>query len=74
MQYGKTRTGQSERGKGLAEITGLAERHPDNHVRIYSRQGFYHAVGQETRAVETRSLPLLGTLIQWDLQVPRDGG
>ena len=70
VEYGKTRTRLDERGKGLSEIIGLAARDPSNHVRIYSRNGFYQATGSMPGTVEARALPLAGTLIQWDLQVP----
>jgi len=70
VQYGKTRTGLEGRGKGLAEMVGLAERDPTNHIRIYSRSGFYHVVGNSPFVSEGREVPLSGTLIQWDLQVP----
>lgn len=67
VEYGKTRTGLEERGKGLADIVAIAHSDVDNHVQIYSRWGRYHSIGTEVQNVPQSPVPLSGTLIRWDV-------
>jgi hypothetical protein len=69
IEYGRSRTQQTERGKGLSDIVALAAQHRDNHVEIYSRLGRYHAIGSKQQDVDPSPVPLNGTLIRWDINI-----
>jgi hypothetical protein len=72
FEYGRSRTHLPERGKGLPQIIALVDQHPDNHVRVYSRRGFYHASGTRPGVSTLHGLPFSGTLIHWELALPTD--
>ncbi|MBB5190103.1 hypothetical protein HNQ50_000813 [Silvimonas terrae] len=78
IEYGKTRTKDRHRGKGLGQIFGFVERSPDSSLRIMSNKGIY-TFAPERRTGEERvehfadyNDSIEGTLIQW--RIPLKAG
>lgn len=71
-----TRTGLKNRGKGLRQLVGAIESNSGGLVRILSNRGCYTSVEQGGRRhASTRDFSdnILGTLIQWQVQLDQAG-
>jgi hypothetical protein len=70
MELGRTRTGESNRGKGLLDLTKLIEVADAGSMSIYSRGGVYqYAPKQETHSNHNGFVE--GTLIEWKLPIDK---
>jgi len=73
MEYGRTSTGRSERGKGLQNLLEFAKAHDAGKLSIYSHVGLYRLIWSK----EDGSKSLLrdhqnsigGTLIEWSVKL-----
>lgn len=70
MEYGKSRMNEPQRGKGLGDVLALAMEDPSNRLRVISRHGHYVYEAGRSRSW-TQATPLNGTLIEWELALPR---
>ncbi|WP_172794909.1 ATP-binding protein [Loktanella sp. 3ANDIMAR09] len=69
LKAGVTSTGDSHRGKGLAEMVGLIDELKAGYVSIFSRGGYYrhdYTSGKNSGAYPSS---IGGTLIEWGIQV-----
>ena len=71
MKKGKTQTNDAQRGLGLPQMQGLIDICPDGTLSILSRRGLYKYgknIGVYKRALDCE---IEGTLIEWELTLPR---
>jgi len=67
VQLGRSSTGESWHGKGLPLMREIVENASAGSLRIFSRRGAYvYRLGQSPTS-KTFPVPLLGTLVEWDL-------
>jgi len=67
VEVGKTRTGLSERGKGLNQMLDVVRKAGGGHMRILSGSGDLSLDGHGTIAKRTHSSHIGGTLIEWSI-------
>lgn len=65
MQLGRTRTNQTNRGKGLNDIRSFIEQANSGSLEIYSSKGFYQYKPNNDEVVKNFSSNIGGTLIVW---------
>ncbi|MGE7469222.1 hypothetical protein ACQKLX_07270 [Bosea sp. NPDC003192] len=70
MQLGKSRTNESNRGKGLPAIENVIDICESGYVAIRSRRGEYTRRKGEEPITTTRVAALRGTLVVWRLKLP----
>ena len=71
MKKGKTQTGDAQRGLGLPQMRDLIDICPDGTLSVVSRQGLYrYAKGTGVFKCPLK-IGLDGTLIEWELTLPR---
>jgi IS1 family transposase len=71
MEIGRSSTDQSHRGKGLAQIVSPLDYCHSGAVAIYSRQGEFRQKKGEVSVSVNRNIPMIGTLVYWDLELRR---
>jgi len=70
MELGRTRTGKSERGKGLQDVRRFVEINPSGTLRIYSNKGEYlYRNKSKEEITKNHGLSIKGTLIQWNVKI-----
>jgi hypothetical protein len=70
MELGRSRTDQSNRGKGLLDLTKLIDIVGQGEMRIYSRNGAYSYAPSGEREQNANGF-VEGTLIEWQLPIDK---
>lgn len=73
MQYGNSRTGEQNRGKGLPQMYELLTKIGNGKLSIYSRYGWCHKNFDGDIRSSTEHIPLTGTLIEWSVNLGMAG-
>ncbi len=73
MREGKTQTKDPQRGLGLPQMRDLIDQCPDGTLTIMSRRGLYKYAKNVTEHKRKLEVALEGTLIEWELTLPREG-
>lgn len=71
MVIGRSRTGQSHRGKGLNDLRSLIEQAGAGELLIFSRKGMYQYNPDSGEKTKNFSRSIGGTLIKWTLPLNR---
>lgn len=71
MQEGTTQTDEPGRGKGLPQMKRLIKTFGAGHLMVLSRGGMYLYASDAGSYMETLSTPVAGTLVEWEIEVPR---
>jgi hypothetical protein len=73
MEYGRSRTKQTERGRGSRDALDLLEKHGDGDLFMLSNQGYvrYSCKGNqvELKSVTSLDFNIRGTIIWWNLKL-----
>jgi hypothetical protein len=72
MEYGRTRTGKGNRGKGMRDIRRVLDA-LGGKLQIHSNSGFYEFIAQpksELCKTFKPSMSINGTLVIWQVDVP----
>lgn len=69
LELGRTRTGESNRGKGLHEMLQLVKDAKAGSLYIYSNTGVYACNASGKVHIEDAPESILGTLVQWSFKV-----
>jgi hypothetical protein len=73
IEVGRSSMGEEHRGKGLDQIMKALDLCISGTVAIYSRQGeFRQSKGEVARSIN-RSVPIIGTMVSWDLTIKAPG-
>ena len=67
IELGRTRTGQSNRGKGLADILEVVRSQESGFLRISSDRGMYDLRNSATPELKDYRDSILGTVVQWTI-------
>ncbi len=67
MELGRTKTGDSHRGRGLADLQKVVDKAESGTLRILSRRGLYTRLQDGTEACRDLPASVGGTLIEWKL-------
>lgn len=71
LEYGRSKSRQDNRGKGLPQMADILDHCPAGSLRIVSGTGScYLEKGQPLREEEGLTMPISGTLIEWKLSLP----
>lgn len=71
MREGTTQTDEPGRGKGLPQMKRLIKTFGAGHLMVLSRGGMYLYASDAGSYTETLSTPVAGTLVEWEVEVPR---
>ena len=66
IQYSKSRTKSSHRGKGLKQLTGILEKTTGGMLHLYSNHGCYSSINGEIELNNYKD-SIHGTLIAWSV-------
>jgi hypothetical protein len=73
MEYGRSSTGRSERGKGLQNLLEFAKAHDEGKLSIYSHHGLYRVICSKKDGIKTllrdHEHSIGGTLIEWSVKL-----
>jgi hypothetical protein len=73
MEYGRTATKRSERGKGLQNLIEFAKAHDEGKLSIYSHFGLYRVIWSKKSGTKTllrdHEHSIGGTLIEWSVKL-----
>jgi hypothetical protein len=69
IEVGRSSTDEGHRGKGLDQIVKALELCQSGTVAIYSRQGEFRQTKGEPPQSVNRAVPMVGTLVSWDLTI-----
>ncbi|WP_409743606.1 hypothetical protein [Ferrovibrio sp.] len=69
LNLGRTRTGNPHQGKGLPDMLKLASQRPGATLRILSGKGEYIYTCDGPEQLRVLTVPLDGTLIQWEMDI-----
>lgn len=69
LEIGKSRTKQNHRGKGLKQILNFSADNDFGSLYIVSRKGEYRYQEDKTELIESHSVEIGGTFIQWNIKL-----
>ncbi len=72
MEYGRSATGKTERGKGLSNLVEFAKVHEQGRLSIYSQRGLFRIAHKDLQQVNDRrdhKNSIGGTLIEWSVKL-----
>jgi hypothetical protein len=77
VEMGRTKTDESNRGKGLQDLLDFIKQYGDGYMSILSQRGLYKFECKNRKSYikkESLNYPIMGTLIIWSVIVPEKGG
>lgn len=71
MKEGTTQTDDLGRGRGLPQMRDLIKKYGGGRLTVISRSGYYVYASDAGTYTEKLTTPLGGTLVEWEVELPR---